>query len=196
MSVVKILVVEDHPLNRTIIQSALGDRLGCSTLLAADGREALSMLAKNQDVGLIITDLNMPEIDGIELIETIRNHPVHKKIPIIVCTMDSSVEKVVQVARLGVTHFIAKPIKVPQLQEKVREALQTSPVAPPPQLEILLMLGIDRRAYSELIEKTGQAMAELFAQLENVNGGRKLETREIRKLSRMIWPDVFKAIAS
>ena len=61
-----VLLVEDDPMVRSILKDMLED-LGCAVVTASCGKEALALLATNKDISLLVTDVNMPEMDGIEL---------------------------------------------------------------------------------------------------------------------------------
>lgn len=192
----KILIVEDHPLTARLLTSALGDRLGVGVVLCRDGREALVQLERTPGVGLIITDMCMPEMDGLGLIAAVSEHPSFRRIPIIVCTADGSVDTVVQAARLGVVHFLRKPVNVRHLQEKVRQALRASPVATPPWLEILLALGVDSRTYQNLLGQAADTLWELLRSVTERAEGPGLDRSGLRRLCGLVGPDLCERLCS
>ena len=120
-----ILIAEDNSVNRRILDLNLRKH-GFQTVLTTTGKEALDYLSSNQDVELIITDIMMPEMDGITLIQKIKENSDLKDIPIIVCTARKDVETVKEIALLGAVNYIVKPILASVLLQKVREALGIS----------------------------------------------------------------------
>ena len=177
-----------------ILHSALRDRLGCQVLPAGTPSTALKLLEKNHGIGLIITDLHLPEVNGTELIVQIRENPRWSRIPIIVCTLDSSVDTVVECAGLGVEHFLRKPVDSSELNRKIRLALKNSPVKPPTQLEILLTLGIDLTTYQGFVAEVGQQLQGLIQSLDE-KGGNRLARSEMKRLSRLLWPAIWKELS-
>lgn len=88
---------------------------------AVDGCDALTKLSR--DIHLIITDLNMPRMDGIELIRQIRTKSEHKYVPILVLTTESQVAKKQEAKAAGATGWIVKPFQPEQLLAVVRRVL-------------------------------------------------------------------------
>jgi two-component system chemotaxis response regulator CheY len=79
-------------------------------LHAEDGIEALSLLDDNRDIDLVISDINMPKMDGQTFIRLLKNKPETMKLPVIITSSiaDGSVET--EMGKLGITHFIKKPV--------------------------------------------------------------------------------------
>ena len=88
---------------------------------AVDGCDALTKLSR--DIHLVITDLNMPRMDGIELIRQIRTKSGHKYVPILVLTTESQVAKKQEAKSAGATGWIVKPFQPEQLLAVVRRVL-------------------------------------------------------------------------
>lgn len=191
------MVVEDHPLNMTLLKSALGDRMGCDMVATTNVAAALAELEKHRDIGLLITDLHLPGVSGLELIRRMRACPKLSKVPVIVCTMDSSVDTVVEVASLGVDFFIRKPIKPTRLYQAMRDALRGGPVRPRTRLQVMLALGIELDTYERLIDSAGRAL------LAALQGGDDEEERfsvpnetDLKTVARLIWPEVWSRMAN
>ena len=126
----KVLVAEDELVALKIIETML-TRHGYETVLAHTGRQALEALEAHDDIGLVITDLKMPEIDGMELICEMKERDDWKHIPIIVSTVLAEVDTVERATKLGCTHYLVKPISEVQLMECVQEARESArPVRP------------------------------------------------------------------
>ena len=109
-----ILVVDDSISLRTVVKIAL-ERAGYAVLEAADGVQALSALDKAGKVNLIVTDVNMPNMNGIELLTKVKQHARHKFVPVIMLTTESQDEKKAQGRAAGAKAWIVKPFMPPQL---------------------------------------------------------------------------------
>lgn len=116
-----ILTVDDSASARQVIALTL-EEAGFKVLQAADGEEALNILAEHK-AHAIITDLNMPKIDGIELIKKLRAMPDYKFTPIIMLTTESQEEKKMQGKAAGATGWIVKPFKPEQLIAVINKVL-------------------------------------------------------------------------
>jgi CheY-like chemotaxis protein len=117
----KILLIDDDIIYRKIIQKLLCSQY--NLLLAQDSKEAISHI-ENEDIpDLVIADLNMPGIDGAELIEILRQK-LDNKIPIIVISgMDHDyIQK--ELFQLGISEFIPKPIDRIMLKEKIADLIE------------------------------------------------------------------------
>lgn len=102
-----ILIADDSPTIRKFIAYSLIGK-GYDILLASDGMEALEKLP-SENVNLIITDLNMPNIDGYELISTIRNNEQYKDIPIIILSSLSKNDEIEKGLSCGANSYLLKP---------------------------------------------------------------------------------------
>ena len=115
-----VLIVDDSAairkiLHRVLVQTELP--LG-KVLEANDGRQALDTLGKNP-VGLILSDINMPNMDGIEMLGKLKASDEFKTVPIIMVTTGSSKDKVLQALDLGASGFVCKPFTPEQMKEKL-----------------------------------------------------------------------------
>ena len=117
------LVVEDSPTMRQLIVFALRRIRGLEVLEADDGVDALRKLAASK-LDIILTDINMPIMDGLKLVKRIRTDAAHKDVPIIVITTEGSKEDRQRALQLGANAYITKPIQAPQVIAKVKELLK------------------------------------------------------------------------
>lgn len=117
----RILTVEDSTSLREMIAFTLGEA-GYEVFQAEDGQDALDKL-NGFKPDLVITDLNMPRMNGIELTRSLRNHPDHRFVPIIFLTTESQVQKKQSAKEAGATGWIVKPFKPEQLLQVVRKVL-------------------------------------------------------------------------
>ncbi len=90
---------------------------------ADDGVDGLRKLAKER-FDIILTDINMPIMDGLKLVRRVRSDPTHKDVPVIVITTEASSEDRNRAFQLGANAYITKPIQAPQVIAKVRELLK------------------------------------------------------------------------
>jgi two-component system chemotaxis response regulator CheY len=116
------LVVEDSPTMRQLISFALKRIPGSKIVEANDGIDALKKLSA-QKFDVILTDINMPIMDGLKLVSMVRNDPSHKNIPIIIITTEGAEEDRKRGLALGANAYIAKPIQTADLLTVVNEIL-------------------------------------------------------------------------
>ncbi len=123
MSDYSCLVVEDSPMMRQLIVFALARVKNVTVTEADDGVVALKRLAQAK-FDLIITDINMPIMDGLKLVKRIRSDEAHKDVPVIVITTEGSSEDRARAMALGASAYITKPIQAPQVIATVKELLK------------------------------------------------------------------------
>jgi len=121
---VKIMVVDDSSTMRRIIKNTL-NRLGYKDLLeAADGAEAWEQMQQHKDeVGVLITDWNMPNMNGLELVKKVRSQPEFEDIPIIMVTTEGGKAEVITALKAGVNNYIVKPFTPQVLKDKLEAVL-------------------------------------------------------------------------
>ena len=116
------LVVEDSPTMRQLITFALKRIPGSKVIEANDGIDALKKLS-TQVFDIILTDINMPIMDGLKLVSMVRNDPVHKAIPIVIITTEGADEDRKRGLALGANAYIAKPIQTADLLNVVNQII-------------------------------------------------------------------------
>ncbi len=117
-----ILVVDDSPTIRKFVSLAL-ENLGYKVVTASDGMEAFEVLAKLDSVDLIIADINMPNLDGFELIKLLRSKDKFRDIPIIILSSLSDGKSIDTGLRLGANSYLIKPFNVKRIQYEVSKYL-------------------------------------------------------------------------
>jgi two-component system chemotaxis response regulator CheY len=118
-----ILTVDDSASVRQMVRFTLSDA-GYSVIEAVDGKDALAKLANPATpVNLVITDLNMPNLDGIGLIRGVRANPACKGLPIIMLTTESQEVRKLEGKAAGATGWIVKPFATQQFLAVVRRVL-------------------------------------------------------------------------
>jgi two-component system chemotaxis response regulator CheY len=116
------LVVEDSPMMRQLLVFALSRVKQLKVTEADDGVDGLRKLATGK-FDIILTDINMPIMDGLKLVKRVRTDAVHKDVPIVVITTESAEEDRQRALSLGANAYITKPIQAPQVIAKVKELL-------------------------------------------------------------------------
>jgi CheY-like chemotaxis protein len=117
----KILVVEDDADLRRMLSYLLGP-IGDVTL-AVDGVDAVTRLQSGLVPDVIVTDIMMPRMDGLQLTEKIKSNPVLARIPVVMLTARTGPKDVVAGINAGARHYVTKPFKADELVGKVRKAL-------------------------------------------------------------------------
>ena len=115
-----VLIVDDSAAIRKILERVLRHtdfQLG-DVIEAGDGKEALDKL-NGRDVGLILSDINMPNMDGLELLQRVKANDAWRTLPVIMVTTEGSQDKVMQAIQLGATGYIRKPFTADQIKEKL-----------------------------------------------------------------------------
>ena len=114
----KILIVDDFSTMRRIIKNLLRDLGYNNTHEADDGNTALPML-KNGDYQFVVTDWNMPGMQGIDLLKAIRLDDKLKHLPVLMVTAEAKREQIIEAAQSGVNGYIIKPFTAQTLEEKL-----------------------------------------------------------------------------
>jgi two-component system sensor histidine kinase/response regulator len=123
------LVVDDVESMRKINSAQLRALGASQILLANNGAEALRILTR-QPVHVILSDWNMPVMDGLELLQTVRAHPRLAHLPFIMITAESDREQIIQAAEAGVSDILLKPYTNQEMGQRVSRAMQRLPRAP------------------------------------------------------------------
>ena len=117
-----VLVVDDSKTMRDMVTFTLTGA-GYQVVQAGDGKEAVGKLANGSKPALVVTNLNMPEMDGLELIKEIRKMPALKFTPILMLTTESSDEKKAAGKAAGATGWIVKPFNPEQFLKILKKVL-------------------------------------------------------------------------
>ncbi|MCC7496799.1 MAG: response regulator [Bryobacterales bacterium] len=115
-----VLIVDDSAAIRKILQRVLRQAevpVG-HVYEAGDGLEALEML-KTQAVGLILSDINMPNMDGLQFLSQVRANDAWKSVPVMMITTEGGQAKVMEAVQLGASGYVRKPFTADQIKEKL-----------------------------------------------------------------------------
>ncbi len=124
MGEVRFLVVEDSPTMRQLITFSLKRIPNSKIVEASDGVDALKKL-KDEHFDLILSDINMPLMDGLKLVSMIRSNPAYQSIPIIIVTTEGSENDREKGLALGADAYLSKPIQTNELLKVVKGLLKT-----------------------------------------------------------------------
>jgi len=119
----KFLVVEDSPTMRQLIAFSLKRFRNARVIEAADGVDALKILAGPEKIDLILTDINMPVMDGLKLVSLVRQNAELRDIPIIIITTEGAEEDRERGLALGANAYICKPIQSSHLIKTISDLL-------------------------------------------------------------------------
>ena len=119
----KVLSVDDSGVMRRIIGRTV-EVLGYGFLEAGNGVEALEVIARNhEDIALVILDVNMPEMDGFEVLARLKADTALKAIPVMMLTTEADRPKIIQAIQAGAVNYLCKPFQADDLTVKIAESL-------------------------------------------------------------------------
>ena len=112
----KVLICDDEEGIRESLKLILGDHY--DLVLTKDGEQCLDCLSKMKDVGLVLIDIKMPRVNGLEILKEIKSK--HPSLPVIIVTGYKSVETATEAVRLGASGYIVKPFKSEEILSTVK----------------------------------------------------------------------------
>jgi two-component system chemotaxis response regulator CheY len=116
----KALVVDDSRAMRSILAKILA-RLGFEVLQAADGREAIAVLyAQPEPFDLVLSDWNMPEMDGLQFLKALRANPKFSEVIVVMVTTETHIEQMMAALGAGANEYIMKPFTAEMIEDKLR----------------------------------------------------------------------------
>ena len=123
-----ILVVDDSAAIRKILTRVLRQTgMAIQTIHeAGDGQDALAVMAQHR-VDLVLSDINMPKMDGLQLLASLKASPQWRSIPVVMITTEGGETKVAEAVRLGAAGYVRKPFTADQIKEKLVGILQPAP---------------------------------------------------------------------
>ena len=122
MSTKTILIVDDSRAMRAMLTSTLEALADCRVLEASSGFEAMRLLPREK-VDLVLTDINMPDINGLELISYMRDSPNYRDIPIIIISTEGSQKDIERGTQLGANEYVIKPFEPATLHKLLQKYL-------------------------------------------------------------------------
>jgi two-component system chemotaxis response regulator CheY len=118
----KVMVVEDSSTMRSLIVDTIEDLSGYEAVEVTNGIEALKTLP-TQKFDLIITDINMPNINGLEVVSFVKGHPDYKSIPIIIVSTEQGEKEIQKGLALGASEYITKPFLPENLKKIIQKVM-------------------------------------------------------------------------
>lgn len=118
----KVLIVDDCPTTRKLLSIHLRSK-GYDVLLAENGLDALEKIGK-EDINLILSDINMPYMDGIEFVKTLKTDPQGADIPVIMVTSEADVEEKEKAFKAGANGYLVKPVGSDTITQNIKDILK------------------------------------------------------------------------
>jgi two-component system chemotaxis response regulator CheY len=122
-SALKFLVVDDFSTMRRIVRNLLKELGFTNVEEAEDGAVALQKI-KAGNFDFIVTDWNMPNMDGLTLLQTLRSDPAYKALPVMMITAEAKKENIIAAAQAGASGYIVKPFTAATLSEKMEKIFE------------------------------------------------------------------------
>jgi two-component system chemotaxis response regulator CheY len=118
-----VLIIDDSAAIRKILQRVLMQaNIGVGKIHEAnDGQEGLARMA-SESVSLVLSDINMPNMDGLEFLKAVKANPDWKSVPVLMVTTEGGQDKVIQALQLGASGYVKKPFTPEQIKEKLATA--------------------------------------------------------------------------
>lgn len=120
---IKILVVDDFPTMRRIIRNLLKELDFVNVDEAEDGAAGLERL-KSGNYGFVVSDWNMPNMDGLAMLQAIRADPLLAKLPVLMVTAEAKKENIISAAQAGANGYVVKPFTAITLEEKITKIFE------------------------------------------------------------------------
>ena len=165
-----ILLIEDD-LVTCHIMTALLKRLRTQHVVAHNGAEALEQVSR-QPIDLIIADLMLPDMSGLDLIEQILVKPHLQDIPVMFCTANADPKTVERALAVGAVDFVKKPINVDAFAGRIERALKRAPARWESWREMIKRLRVDSRTFAPLLMLARDHLAELVQTLGRIRDGK------------------------
>lgn len=120
---IKILVVDDFPTMRRIVRNLLKELEFSNVDEAEDGAAGLEKV-RSGNYGLVVSDWNMPNMDGLAMLQAIRADPLFAKLPVLMVTAEAKKENIVAAAQAGANGYVVKPFTAITLEEKITKIFE------------------------------------------------------------------------
>ena len=120
---IKILVVDDFPTMRRIVRNLLKELEFVNVDEAEDGAAGLEKV-RNGNYGFVVSDWNMPNMDGLAMLQAIRADPAFTKLPVLMVTAEAKKENIIAAAQAGANGYVVKPFTAITLEEKITKIFE------------------------------------------------------------------------
>ena len=119
----KVLAIDDSPLILQIYKLFFSRFKDCSLVTAVNGLDALDKLGQEKGIDLILLDINMPVMNGLEFLERIRREPAYRGIPVIIISTEGKQEDVIRGINMGAKGYVRKPFQASELDELISKVI-------------------------------------------------------------------------
>ena len=123
----KVLIVDDSKLIHSMYRLVLNRYVGCSIVDAMNGLEALDVLGRESGFDLILLDINMPVMNGIQFMEKLKKDNLYRHVPVIIISSDGKEDDTVRALKLGAWGYVVKPFKPQTLYDIIDKVLAKTP---------------------------------------------------------------------
>ncbi len=169
-----ILIVEDAYISRLVLRRVIEQLAGCTVTEAVDGSQALELLKKGLNPDLMITDMCMPELDGLQLLSQVRATPYLAELEVMMCTSTTDRDSVVRAAELNVAKYLVKPFQPDEIREQIREVLVAAQSRANEKVQALKdRLGLSTAACGELFHQLAEQVRSEVRTVRNELGAGK-----------------------
>ncbi len=118
----KILIVDDQAIHRDLLEAILAKWPEHQVTSVTNGQAALTLLkARGHRFDIVFLDVNMPGLSGLEVLEQIRESPLHRSLQIVMCTVYNDRPTVIKALELGARHYMVKPCTEEGIAQKLRQ---------------------------------------------------------------------------
>ncbi len=163
-----ILIVEDTLVSRLMLRRTLEQIPGCTVSETSTGREALAFMQKNGPPDLCISDIAMPDMDGLTLLKEIRANPSLSHLEVMLCTASTERETILRAVELNVSRYLVKPFEPAQVKTQVRETLVQAAAREFRKLEELQQrVGLDPAGTVEVLRGLSQQLGKDVSAVRN-----------------------------
>lgn len=163
-----ILIVEDTLVSRLMLRRTLEKLPGCTITEASSGKEALELLNRGLNPDLCISDIAMPEMDGLTLLKHIRSTPYLSRLDVMLCTASNERESILRAVELNVCRYLLKPFDPAEVKARVRETLIQSAAREYRRIEELQQrVGLGSAATIEVLRSLGQQLTSDVSAIRN-----------------------------
>jgi len=160
-----ILIVDDNELVAKVLEGNL-KKWDYQTIVAKNGKQALEHLGLHSEIRLVIMDIMMPEMDGLELLSRIKQTPEWNNLPVIVCSSLADAKTVKKAIAMGCRYYLIKPVNAKALQKEVAKALKQEIPVLDDQDRVMAEFGLDRDSYEEILQTFYTLLCQKIALLE------------------------------
>ncbi len=163
-----ILIVEDTLVSRLMLRRTLEKLPGCTITEASSGKEALDLLNQGLNPDLCISDISMPEMDGLTLLKHIRSTPNLSRLDVMLCTASNERDSILRAVELNVCRYLLKPFDPAEVKARVRETLIQSAARECRRIEELQQrVGLGPAATLEVLRSLSQQLTTDVSAVRN-----------------------------